>query len=382
MRHLLCLLFLCCTLALGSAEPRVLLMSHDGLGAEQVSAATTPRLWALAKRGLRGASLPPHPSTTFNGHATLATGCLPEHHGILGNSFVDPELGFVPHTALARYLQREPLWVAATRAGVRTAVYQWPCGEAAWRDQPAWRQEPFRSGGGDAEAMAFVDQALTDGARLVMAYFPGTDEAGHLHGPGSPVHRARLQAIDRALAPWVGKLLKRHTDLRIVFTADHGMVRVPNGVSLATLLKDERGRWIAHGRSATLTLEDPLRAPALIAKLRAAGLDAWPSAATLPHPRAGQVLVQAPAESWLSAGATDEDVAKETYGRAGAHGSMRDEAALRACLLVFGAGEGELGMVSMTQVAPTVAAWLGIRWREAPDGKPWGILPNAGKAAK
>lgn len=374
-RLLLCLLV---ALALGATEPRVLLLSHDALGADQVTAEGTPGLWALAKGGLRGESVPPHPSTTFNGHATLATGCGPAHHGIVGNSFVDPDLGFVPHTALARYLQREPLWVAATRSGLRTAVYFWPCGEVAWRDQPAWRQEPFRSGTGDREAMAFVDQALKEGARLVMAYFPGTDEEGHRFGPGSPEARKRLQAMDRTLAPWMARLLRRNPDLRIVFTADHGMTRVPTRLSLASLLEGEAGRWIAHGRSATLTLEDPSRVEPVRAKLRVAGLEAWPSAATLPHPRAGHVLVQAPAGSWLSAGRTPEEVAKEAAGRVGAHGSMKDEPALRAFLLVLGAGKGALGTVSMTQVAPTVAAWLGVTWSQPPDGMPLEIqVPGA-----
>lgn len=379
LRFTLCVLIV---LGAGAAEPRVLFLSHDGLGADQLTPRTTPHLWKLAAKGWRGSSVPPQPSTTFNGHATLATGCHPQQHGIVANSFVDPVLGYVSHAGRAEHLEREPLWVAATRSGVRTAVYHWVCGEAPWRGQAAWRQEPFRSGAGDREAMAFCDQALTDGARLVMAYFPGTDEVGHVHGPGSRAHLARLRAIDAALGPWLEGLKRRHSGLRIVFTADHGMAKVGEPVALAPLLQGMEGRWIAHGRSATLNLADGAQAAEALGRLRAAGLEAWPSSETLAHPRAGQVLVQAPAGRWLSGARTPEEAEREAYGRAGAHGSMRDEPPLRACLFILGAGKGELGSVSMAQVAPTVAAWLGVTWSRPPAGMPLAVPPAQVRPAR
>jgi len=364
------LLWLCLlTLSLWAGEPRVVFLSLDGFGAQQLDPVLTPRLWALSRQGWRGESVPPRPSTTFTGHATLATGCLAPAHGIVGNAFVDPRLGWVGHSAQASLLEREPLWIAATRSGVRTAVYHWPCCDSPWRGERAWRQEGFRSGTTEAEAMAFVDHALDEGARLVMAYFLGSDEAGHLHGPGSTPHRTRLKALDDRLAPWIAGLAKR-PDLRIVVTADHGMARVTRKFSLPDLLKGIPGRAWAHGRSATLRLEDPGQVPQAIQRLQAAGLQAWPSAQRLDHPRAGHVLIQAPAGGWISTATTLAEGVKEALARKGAHGSLEDEPELRAALFILGAGQGDLATVPMTRIAPTVASWLGIRWQQTPDGTP------------
>lgn len=366
---LLCLL----VLSLGATPPRVVFLSLDGLGARQLGPVDMPRLYALSRKGWRGETVPPRPSTTFAGHATLATGCLAPAHGLVGNAFLDPQLGWVAHSAQARLLEREPLWVAATRAGVRTAVYHWPAGESTWGAVPAWRQVPFRSGTGEAEAMAFVDQALAEGAGLVMAYFLGSDEAGHVHGPGSPAHRRRLRELDARLGPWLERL-SRQENLRLVVAADHGMTRVWRRFHLPTLLEGFPGRAWAHGRSATVHLEDPAQAQAVIGRLRAAGLKAWPSAGDLDHPRAGHVLVQAPPGGWLSTARDAAEATREARSRAGAHGSLEDEPELRATLFYLGAGKGRLGTVSMTRVAPTVAAWLGATWTKAPDGQP---LPGA-----
>src|SRR5205823_7049554 len=135
--------------------------------------------------GRSGEGRSPFPSTTFNGHATLATGCWPEHHGIVGNRFRDPARGMVKHSGHAEWLLREPLWVAATRGGVRAAVYHWPAGDGPWQEVAPWRLEAFHTGVPDAAALDFADRALADGALLVMLYLSGIDGESHRHGPDS-----------------------------------------------------------------------------------------------------------------------------------------------------------------------------------------------------
>lgn len=371
MRPLLLALLLC--LSLAAQGPKVVFLSLDGLGADQVTADTMPRLWALSREGWTGRSRPPFPSTTFNGHATLATGCEPRHHGILGNSFEDPVSGYHPHTALARFLEREPLWIAATRSGVRSAVYHWPFADAPWRGQEPWRREGFKAGDGDQAALTFVAKALSDGAGLVMAYLPGTDAEAHFHGPQSPSNRVRMKAIDDLLAPWIQAQRSQYPGIRILVTADHGMTAMTQRISLPDLLQGFQGRWIAHGSSATLTLRNQAQRPDVLARLKAAGLTAWPSAEgpeSMRHPRAGDILVQAPAGTWLSTGANALAVAMEAKGRQGAHGAMIDLPNLHAFTLILGAGRGDLGEFSMTRLAPTLAAWMGVHWAQEPDGKP------------
>ena len=128
------LLLLICAF-LGAAQPKVVILSFDGLAARKFNARTMPQMWKLSREAWVGEGVPPFPSTTFNGHATLATGCWPEHHGIVANSFVDPEEGFVAYTATAEQLLREPVWIAAQRSGVKAAIYHWPCGTGPWQGE-------------------------------------------------------------------------------------------------------------------------------------------------------------------------------------------------------------------------------------------------------
>lgn len=376
MRWLLFLLLAVCQL---SAVPPVLVMSLDGLAAEQFTPATLPRLWALGQRGLRGRGLPPFPSTTFNGHATLSTGCWPEHHGIVANGLVDPARGFVANTARADLLEAEPLWVAATRAGRRTSLVGWPFADVPWQGQSTWRQLPFRMPWSDDVALEASAAALRDGAELVMTYLTGTDEEAHRHGPSSPEVRAKLARIDAQLAPWLESQLAAHPGLRVWLVADHGSLAVPRRLCLPEVLGDIPARIIAHGGSATLHLArfgDLLEARR---RLRAAGLKAW-TRSEIPesfhlkrNPRCGDLVALAPPGTWLAQHRSGPEADKERVGRQGAHAFEPTLPAMHTWLVVLGAGQGNLGQVPLWDVAPSVAHQLGIPWSLPRDGR---VLPR------
>jgi hypothetical protein len=357
-----------------AAAPPVLLLSFDGLRAQSFTAETMPRLWKLAQTGKRGEGLPPFPSTTFNGHATLATGCWPEHHGIVSNSFVDPTLGFIPYSSVAALLQREPLWVAATRSGVKTAVYHWPCATGPWEGVQPWRMESFKPGCDDSLAMAFSEVSLKEGASLVMAYFSGMDTEGHTQGPNAPETARKLKRTDDEIAPWLERQMALYPGLRVVLTADHGLATMRTRVHLPTLLKDCFTRIIPHGGSADIHTK-PGRTQVAKKRLKAAGLQVW-ERAELPanyhladNVRVGDLVVQAPTGTWLSE-ATGPAQITENFGRKGAHGYDSSRPEMHTCLVVLGDGQGELGEVPLWDLAPTIASWLDIKWALPPDGKP------------
>lgn len=363
-----------------AADPApVVLLSFDGLSADAFTPASMPRTWKIAEGGWRGRAVPPFPATTFNGHATLSTGCWPGHHGVVANAFLDPQAGFVAYAGTAEQLQREPLWVAATRSGGRTAVYHWVAATGPWQGVEPWRLEPYVAGRPDREALAFVDHALADGARLVMAYLSGLDEEGHRYGPGSPQVKRKLAATDALLAPWLERQVA--SGARIVLTSDHGMARMRRSVDLLPLLDGLSARVVAHGGSAYIYLADPGRAGEAVRRARRAGLEAWsrdevPAELRLEnHPRIGHVVVLAPMGTWISQGRTPSEIRGERSGRAGAHGYRGEHPRMHGWLVVLGAGRGDLGQVPLWDLAPTLAAWLGITWAAAPDGKPIQQLP-------
>jgi predicted AlkP superfamily pyrophosphatase or phosphodiesterase len=357
--------------------PPVLILSADGLGADQFTARTMPKLWALSEQGRRGVGLPPFPATTFNGHATMATGCWPEHHGVVANGYLDPTThALVPVASRAEDLQREPLWVAATRSGVRTAVFQWVGATAPWEGVVPWRMEVFRLGRPDAEALAFSEAALKEGAGLVMAYLSGTDEEGHLQGPASRATRAKLKVMDDQLGPWLQRMQAEHPGLRVILTADHGMAPMRRRIHLPSVLDGIRCELVTHGGSAFVYLADPREVPRALARLRRAGLTAWarPEVPARFHlggnPRVGDLVVLASEGQWLSKARSSREASDERRGRCGAHAYSPATASMRTWLVVLGAGRGPLGPVPLWDLAPTVAAWLDIHWAAPPDGRP------------
>ncbi len=368
----------CLNVGLGAGPP-VLFLSFDGLAADAFTSQTMPKMWKLAQEGRRGEGLPPFPSTTFNGHATLATGCWPEHHGIISNGFVDPKTGYVAYTSDARWLKREPLWVAATRSGLKAAVYQWPCATGPWENIAPWRMEPFHSGHPDSDALTFSETALNEGADLVMAYLSGLDEEGHSHGPASPEALEKLHRIDDEITPWLERMLARHKGLRVIMAADHGMATMKTRIYLPSLLKGCFTRIIVHGGSAYIYTK-PGHTPEAKGRLINAGLEAW-TRAELPlrfhlgaNPRVGDLIAEAPTGTWLAEHSGPAGLI-ERLGRKGAHAYDSDRPEMHTWLVVLGSGKGDLGEVPLWDLAPTIASWLGIKWAVEPDGKPIATRP-------
>src|SRR5436305_14287988 len=93
--------------------------------------------------------LPSFPSVTFPNHWSIVTGLYPESHGIVGNSFWDPELEmeFVytdPERSLQAYWWGgEPIWTTAERQGVKAAVHMWPGSEAHTSAHEITYLDPF-----------------------------------------------------------------------------------------------------------------------------------------------------------------------------------------------------------------------------------------------
>lgn len=379
MRFLLALLL---SLAALAAEPGpVVLLSFDGLSSAHFTPTLMPRVWKLGEKGWRGSGLPPFPSTTFNGHASLATGCWPGHHGIVANAYIDPRRGHVSYTGTADQFLREPLWVASTRAGLRTAVYHWVGGNGPWEGVTPWRLEPFVPDVDDQDALAFTDRALADGAKLVMAYLSGIDSEGHTGSPVGSHVKAKLAATDALLGPWLERLQERWPGIRVVLTADHGMAAMQKQVNLHDLLAPLPVTVVAHGGSAYVYLKEPGPVAEVVGRIRKAGLQAWRRAdlpeemRLLDNPRVGQVVVLAPMGTWLAQSRSPEGQEAERAGRAGAHGYLGSSPEMHAWLLVLGAGRGSLGEIPLWDLAPTIAAWLKVPWAVPPDGKPIPALP-------
>ncbi|KAG9574329.1 hypothetical protein KCV01_g18269, partial [Aureobasidium melanogenum] len=123
-----------------SPDP-VLLVSIDAFRPDYMERGLTPNLAALAADGVRAPyMLPSFPSLTFPNHYTIVTGLVPDHHGIVNNTMIDPALGQFSLSNRAAtsdgrwWADAEPIWVTLQKRGLRTATMFWPGTEAAIHD--------------------------------------------------------------------------------------------------------------------------------------------------------------------------------------------------------------------------------------------------------
>lgn len=225
--------------------PTTIIISLDGFRADFLQRGITPRLNAFVKEGVSPKWMhPSFPSVTFPNHYTLATGLYPEAHGIVGNTFWDPELEAEFHyTDPARSLDPkwwggEPFWMTAEKQGVRAAIHMWPGSEAhILNKEPAfvdkfngkealdnkvsrilgWLDMP----GKESRSVAVEEMR----PQLIAAYVPNVDSHGHKYGPNSTEIRATIQKVDTMMDKIFRGLDERNlTDIvNVIVVSDHGM---------------------------------------------------------------------------------------------------------------------------------------------------------------
>ena len=227
--------------------PTTIIISLDGFRADFLQRDLTPRLNAFVKEGVSPPyMMPSFPSLTFPNHYTLATGLYPEAHGIVGNTFWDPETQQeFYYTDPARSLDGkwwnagEPFWVTAQRQGVRAAVHMWPGSEAPIHETFASivdkynGNEPLENkvsrvlGFLDMPGMEDASIASNHDARpqVIAAYVPNVDTDGHKYGPNSTEIRTTIQNADGLLDALFAGLEQRNLThiVNVIVVSDHGM---------------------------------------------------------------------------------------------------------------------------------------------------------------
>ncbi|KXJ94133.1 alkaline-phosphatase-like protein [Microdochium bolleyi] len=225
--------------------PTTIIISLDGFRADFLTRGLTPRLNSFIKEGVSPLYMnPSFPSVTFPNHYTLATGLYPEAHGVVGNTFWDPdfEADFYYTDASksmdAKWWNGEPFWATAEMQGLRTAVHMWPGSEAHILGiEPSFLdkyngKEPLDAKVSrvlellDKPGMETPDAKLEEmRPQLIAAYVPNVDGDGHRYGPNSTEIRATISAVDTMLDQIFMGLEERNlTDIvNVIIVSDHGM---------------------------------------------------------------------------------------------------------------------------------------------------------------
>jgi len=210
-------------------RPLTLLISIDGFRPDYLTRGATPVLSELAAEGASGPMRPSFPSVTFPNHYTLVTGLHPDHHGVVGNVFIDPVLGrfTMASKETGFWDQAEPIWVTAEKAGLKAATMFWPGSETEIRGvRPTWWRPFDQTVSGDArvdQLLAWLDE--TPRPDFATLYFDTVDSAGHANGPDAAETTAAVAAVDGSMGRLVAGLKARGLweTTNLVVVADHGM---------------------------------------------------------------------------------------------------------------------------------------------------------------
>jgi predicted AlkP superfamily pyrophosphatase or phosphodiesterase len=237
------LLLLLCLLACagfgqpaGDLRPTVILVSFDGWRWDYHTRVPVPHLQRLIARGVRAEGLiPAFPSKTFPNHYTVVTGLYPEHHGIVANNIWDDAsrrtfaLDRRKEVSDAMWWGGEPIWVAAERAGQRTAPLFWPGSEAPIGGGRPANWAPYDEGVPASQrirqVLELLDRPVAERPTFMTLYFEDTDTAGHDDGPDSQALRDAAIRVDAYLGQLMAGLERRGLldRVNIVVVSDHGM---------------------------------------------------------------------------------------------------------------------------------------------------------------
>ena len=236
--YLFVLLALCSSLAYAQPgkDQVTVVLSLDGFRWDYPVKTATPNLDMIARQGVKAVSLiPSFPSKTFPNHYTLATGLVPDHHGIVNNSFYDPLLGksFSLGNNEAKFdpafYGGEPIWVTAEKQGIKTASFFWPGSDVAIQGMHPGRWKEYDQRVTFAQRIDTIIKWLQlpsqQRPKLIMAYYHEPDGAGHDFGPDDTRTFRMVREIDSMTGILYDRIRKLPDSRKINFivVSDHGM---------------------------------------------------------------------------------------------------------------------------------------------------------------
>lgn len=399
--------------------PIVVMISIDGLMPSSYTGqegARIPALRALMQGGVwADGVVGVLPTVTYPSHTTLITGVRPAVHGIVDNRILDPEgKSNGAWYWYARQIQAATLVGAVRARGLRAGAVSWPVSigldadyvvPEVWSSQHPQIMFLIKELSRPADLLDSIELAegrslewiQNDRHRATIAkhvlrtrhpdffllHLIDLDGAEHNYGPGSAEATKTLETIDG----YVGEIVEtvRQAGLadraHFVIVSDHGFLRVekmlqPNAAfkreGLITVndrgaITDWRAYFHSSGGSGFVYLKDPNdaglreRVAALLASLKADpgnGIRVVWSRADLDragaHPAAAFGL---DVVNGFYTGAGHDALVKAATSRGG-HGFAPDRPELHASFILAGprlAKRGSIGVIRMTQIAPTLA---------------------------
>lgn len=329
-------LFLFSAIAQENNEKTTVILSLDGFRWDYPAKVSTPNLDKIAKEGVKAVSLiPSFPSKTFPNHYSIATGLVPDHHGIVNNSFYDTLLkkAYSIGDRNARFNPEfyggEPIWVTAAKQGVRTASFYWVGSDVAVQGiQPDY----WKHYNDKVSFIARIDTiikwlSLPEETRpkLIMAYYHEPDGIGHDFGPDDTRTLSLVHELDSMTGLLYNhiKQLPDSYNINFMVVSDHGMGSITSvqNIALIDFIPESWPVRIEGGNpNFNIYSSGPWVDSVYMALSKAPGIKVWkPAAVPLylnygTNPRVGDLIVVADSAWSITLNHPKSDFTGGTHG--------------------------------------------------------------------
>ena len=407
----------------------VIVISLDGFPAYALEnpRLPIPTIRKLAREGAAATSMRPvNPTVTWPNHTSIVTGVEPAEHQVLYNGLlIRSETGAKPSIEPWRdkeqMVHAQTIYDAAYEAGLTTAQVDWVAIYRAktitWQfpelpDPDGTIERELISAGTvtpeqlrtfEASTQAWQDDIWTAAAEdilekhkpnLLLFHLLTLDDTNHEYGPMTNASLTAMAFLDGKVKQIVDvlQLTGLESNATLIIVSDHGFRSYKNRIQPNALLrkngllsgngdKTKGEAWVMpEGGSAMVYVMDAARRSELLPKLRttftgAEGIEGVYGAESfeklgLPTPmqsdQAPDLVLAAKPGYMFSNESEGAPVTHEPGG--GTHGYLNTDPQMQAIFIAWGAGiprGTQLGNISNLDVAPTIAALLGIKMNGA-----------------
>ena len=298
-------------------KAHVILVSFDGFRFDYTDRFSTPHFKKMENTGTRAAGLiPTYPSKTFPNHYSIVTGLYPGNHGLVDNSFYDPERRTFYKMSDREMVEDEyyyggkPIWRLAKDHGLRTAAFFWVGSEVTRPEQrPDYMYEYDESVADTArinQVIRWLQLPEESRPRLITVYFSSPDHEGHDYGPHSLENKQAVIRSDSLLGALMDQLKAVDLNVNVVVVSDHGMSELKRNQDTYIFLPEiiapgSPGIHVSNsGTQAHLYLDDPQETDSLYRALKKVAKKfivykpaEFPERWHYRHPRSGDLLIVA-----------------------------------------------------------------------------------------
>lgn len=217
----------------------LVLVSLDGFRWDYPEQDGAAHLLALGKAGAWAPEgmLPSYPALGAPNRFSIVTGLYPGHHGLVADSFYDPERG--QRFSLDNAKQADdgswyggvPLWSLAESQGMRAAVIGWPGSQAAIAGfRPS---ESVAQGADERTCLKRISEwlRLPAAARphLIAVEISGPAAAARRYGPDAAETKAAVRRADGFIGRLDADLKAIGLPVNLVVVSDRGMAKTEGG---------------------------------------------------------------------------------------------------------------------------------------------------------